>query len=162
MLDCIALRSLSVDQYRISVLLWTPSPHTNHHWLLGPTTDSLNGRHMRNSTAGADSSKESLLWSKLTLITSPLSSDAVSFFRNVGKSWAQQNLNVVLSFPSRLAEPVEWDWKSECLLWSVLSIVPRGRETFCARSEKSWATTERMYLINSRCAIIQHFSHFTM
>lgn len=33
-------------------------------------------------TAGADSSKESLLWSKFTVITSPLSSDAVSFFGN--------------------------------------------------------------------------------
>lgn len=41
-------------------------------------------------TSGADSSKESLLWSKFTVITSPLSSDAVSFFGNIGKSWAQQ------------------------------------------------------------------------
>lgn len=65
----------------------------------------------------ADSSKESFLWSKFTVITSPLSWDAVSFFRHVGKSWAQQKLNVVLSFPSRLAAPVEWDRNSECLLW---------------------------------------------
>lgn len=86
-----------------------------------------------NETAGADSSKESLLWSKFTVITSPLSRDAVSFFRNVGKSWAQQKLNVVLSFPSRLAALVEWDWNSECLLWWFENLYrnsPQRGETF--------------------------------
>ncbi len=70
-----------------------------------------------NETAGADSSKESLLWSKSAVITSRLSWDAVSFFRNVGNSWPQQKLNVVLSFPSRLTALVEWEWNCKCLLW---------------------------------------------
>lgn len=87
-----------------------------------------------NETAGADSRGESLLWSKFTDITSPSSWDAVSFFRNVGKSWAQQKLNVVLSFPSRLAAPVEWNWNSECLLWwfeICIEIVPGGTFPVC-------------------------------
>ncbi len=90
-----------------------------------------------NETAGADSGKESLLWSKFTVITSPLSQDTDSFFRNVGKSWAQQKLNVVLSFPSRLAALVEWDWNRECLLWWFENLYrnsPQRGETFCVCS----------------------------
>lgn len=50
-----------------------------------------------NDTAGADSSKESSLWSKFADLLPPMSWD-VSFFSNVGKCWAQQNLDVSSQF----------------------------------------------------------------
>lgn len=53
----------------------------------------------------SDSSKENLLWSKFSG-TSFLSWDAVSFFRNVGKFEAQQNLNLAFSFPPAVGSSV--------------------------------------------------------
>lgn len=96
-----------------------------------------------NETAGADSSKESLLWSKFTVITSPLSWDAVSFFRNIGKSWAQRKLNVVLSFPSWLAAMVEWDQHSKCLIWWFENLYcesnQRSGNVLCMQDKNNWA-----------------------
>lgn len=128
------------------------------HW--SPQAASAVGRQFkwatqeeihRSETAGADSSKESLLWSKFTIITSPLSWDAVSFFSNVGKSWAQQKLNVVLPFPSGLAAMVD-GIVNVCLgglknlLWESN---PRRGNPLCVqgKNKPSWTeqTSEEIY-----------------
>lgn len=67
-------------------------------------------------------------------------------------SWAQQNLNAVLSFPPRLAALLSWTWNGKCLLWF------SWFENVCCQSQDRNSLHEKQklresILIYNRCPV---------
>lgn len=67
-------------------------------------------------------------------------------------SWAQRNLNAVLSFPPRLAALLSWTWNGKCLLWF------SWFENVCCQSQDRNSLHEKQklresILIYNRCPV---------